>query len=120
VGVLATLGDGSWAASVLDFDIWMGKLDKRTQAVHRSLSRRDAEAAVSEARQIEEIYRLIEDYFVKEGDKADAVRLSQQGRASAGEIVRSVGRRDFEAAFVAALSITQACDTCHDAYKPLE
>jgi hypothetical protein len=108
------------AASILEFDIWMRRIDKRTQAVHRAIGRRDAATAVAEAKEIADLYRLVEDYFAKAESADDAVGLSKAGQAFAGVIVTAVGRDDFEAASEAALGITHACAACHDAYKPLE
>lgn len=108
------------AASILDFDIWMRRIDRRTQAVHRAIGRRDAVATVAEAKEIGDLYALVKDYFATAGSADEAVRFSKEGQEFAGVIVAAVGRNDFEGASVAALGITHACATCHEAYKPLE
>lgn len=106
------------AASILEFDIWMRKIDKRILDVQRTIHGRDAPAAIAHAKEIETLYRLMEEYFISKGKADDAVNLSVEGRSFAGTIAKAVESNDYDTALRAALGIAKACSTCHDAYKP--
>ena len=110
----------AFAQSILDFDEWMQKIDRKSQSVQRNLARKDAAAAGADAREIGELYGSMEAYFTRKGDSADAVKLSKEGRELAATVVRSVAGNDFAAATQAALGIARACRTCHRQYKPLD
>ncbi|HWM71394.1 MAG TPA: hypothetical protein VNO35_32810 [Steroidobacteraceae bacterium] len=108
------------AQSVLDFDGWMQKIDRRSQSVQRALIRKDVNGATADAREIGELYNSMETYFTRRGNSANAVRLSKEGRDLAATVVESVAANDFAAASQAAVGIAHACRTCHLEYKPLE
>ena len=108
------------AASILDFDIWMRKIEKRSQDVQRNIAKQDAGAIVADAKEIEALYQLMEDYFANEGKADDAVKFSKEGKELAASIVQSVEKNDYDTAFKAALGISQACNNCHDVYKPFK
>ena len=108
------------AQSVLDFDEWMQKIDRRSQSVQRNLTRKDVNGATADAREIGELYGSMEAYFTRRGDAANAVKLSKEGRDLAATVVKSVAANDFAGASQAAVSIAHACRTCHLEYKPLE
>jgi hypothetical protein len=105
--------------SVLQFDKWMQRIDRRSQGVQRNLALRDPVAAAADAREVGELYRLLEVYFTQRGDAVDAVRLSRDGAALADAVITSVQANDFDAASRSALSIARACRDCHIEYKPL-
>ncbi|WP_124540428.1 hypothetical protein [Piscinibacter terrae] len=108
------------AASVLDFDVWMRAIDKRSVAVQKSIARRDAVAARADAQEIERLYALMQTYFVDAGNASDAVQISRDGKDLASSITGLVDAQDFDGASQAALRIAQACNDCHDAYKPFK
>jgi len=110
----------AFAQSVLDFDDWMQKIDRRSQSVQRNLARQDASAATADARAIDELYSSMEIYFTRKGDSANAVKISQEGRDLVSIIVSSVTAHDFSAAARAAQTLAKACRTCHLQYKPLD
>lgn len=108
------------AQSVLDFDEWMQKIDRRSQSMQRNLTRKDVNGATADAREIGELYGSMETYFARKGNAANAVKLSKEGRDLAATVVGSMTGNDFAAASQAALGIAHACRTCHLEYKPLE
>jgi hypothetical protein len=119
VAAMATASAAS-GATILEFDKWMQQIDQRSQEVQRRLSRRDADAATAEARELEKLYQWVEDYFARNGNAADAVQVSKEGRELAAVIVRSVEQDDYAAANTAALRMAHSCRQCHDVYKPLQ
>lgn len=106
--------------SILQFDSWMQKVDRRSQSIQRNLAVRDSAAALADAREIGKLYRLMEDYFTQRGDAVDAVKLASDGATLADAVARSLQGNDFTTAFVSATSIARACRDCHIKYKPLD
>jgi hypothetical protein len=108
------------AQSVLEFDEWMQRIDRRSQSVQRNLARQDASAATVDAREIADLYGSMEAYFTRRGGAATAVKLSQEGKELANTVVSSVAGSNFAAATQAAQTLAKACRTCHAQYKPLD
>jgi hypothetical protein len=122
LGVLAVFAAGqiAFGQSVLDFDDWMQRIDRRSQSVQRNLSAGDVTAASADAREIGELYGSMEAYFSRKGNADNAVKLSREGRELAAVVVRSAAAKDLAAASKAAVSIARACRSCHLNYKPLD
>lgn len=110
----------AYSASVLDFDVWMRAIDRRSVAVQKSIAKHDAAATRADAQEIERLYALMEAYFVDAGNASDAVQLSRDGKDLATSIPGLVDAQDFDGAGQAALRIAHACNDCHDAYKPFK
>ena len=107
------------AHSLLDFDRWMQKIEKRSLSMQRSLKRRDASTAVADAREIQTLYLQMRQYFIERGDSASAVELSAHGEHLAARVVEAAGNDDFDAALQAAITLAKECRDCHADYKPL-
>jgi hypothetical protein len=118
-GVLAA-GQAAFGQSVLDFDDWMEKIDRRSQSVQRNLANKSADAASADAREIGDLYGSMETYFTRRGNADNAVKLSKEGKDLAATVIRAAAAKDFAAASQAAVTIAKACRTCHAEYKPLE
>ena len=108
------------AASVLDFDVWMRTIDKRSVDVQKNIDARRTEAAAADARELARLYGLMETYFVDDGHAPDAVTLSQSGKALATGIPAALAAQDFDGAASSALAIAHACNDCHDNHKPFQ
>lgn len=119
LGALLIAGDVA-AQSILEFDRWMQKIEKRSLSVQRNLKRSDADAAIADAREIQALYQLMTEYFVKRGQSQDAVALSRQGVELADQVARSAAASDLDSALGAAITLAKACRDCHRAYKPLD
>ena len=107
------------AASIFEFGQWMQRVEKRALSVQRDLDRADGTAGASDAREIEALYRKMEDYFVLMGDAPRAVELSKKGRQDAGDLATRAAANDFEGARPIIKSMMEDCRTCHREYKPL-
>lgn len=117
-GALA-LAPLSWAHSVFDLDEWMDRIDDGNQDLQRSIAARDRDAALERARELEDLYGLMEKFFVDRGGSENAVRISREGRAQAAAAVRHLNAKQFGAAQARALEIAHGCRGCHIEYKPL-
>ena len=107
------------AHSVFDFDDWMQRIDEGSQDLQRHIDARRHDDAIERAREIEELYGLMEEFFEKRGEAADAVRMSREGREFAVRVQGDLARQRFGAAKGNALKIAHGCRGCHIQYKPL-
>ncbi|HZX30596.1 MAG TPA: hypothetical protein VFF03_04535 [Rhodocyclaceae bacterium] len=115
---LALAAQSAGAQSILDFDIWMQKIDASSQSFFRNLARRDVQAGAADARELARLYRLMEGYYEKRGNADDAVLSSYFGREKAADAARALEGKDFDTAFAAVTDIARDCPNCHR-YKPL-
>ncbi len=107
------------AHSVFDFDDWMQRIDDQSQDLQRHIAKRDAAAASASARELEELYGLMEEFFAQRGSGDDAVRWSREGRQFAQRAQAELAGKRFDSARRNALSIAHGCRDCHFNYKPL-
>jgi hypothetical protein len=107
------------AQSILDFDDWMQQIDDGSQDLQRNIAARDSKAAAAAARQLEELYGLMEEFFGKRRESAAAVGYSREGRNHARAALRAIAAGQFGAARRGALAIAHGCRDCHYSYKPL-
>ena len=120
VALCAVLVTAARAASVLDFDVWMRAIDKRSVDVQKNIEAHRTDAAIADAQELARLYGLMETYFVDDGRTPDAVTLSQSGKALAAGIPASLAAQDFDGAAKSALEIAHACNDCHDNHKPFQ
>ena len=107
------------AASIFEFDRWMQLVEKRALSLQKSLDRSDANTAIADAREIERLYRNMEEYFVLSGDAASAVELSKKGWRDAVDIAARTATNDTDGARSLIKGMMEDCRTCHREYKPL-
>jgi hypothetical protein len=110
---------GTTAQNIFDFDDWMQRIDDGSQNLQRRIAARDAKAASEAAREIEELYGLMEKFFEKRGDAGDAVRWSREGLEIARKTQQELAAGRFGNARRDALAIAHGCRDCHFNYKPL-
>ncbi len=105
-------------ASRFEFSVWMRDIDQKSVSVQKHLQAQRADAARSDARELERLYALMEQYFAKAYPAADAVAVSRDGREQAAAIQQHLAVQNWVAAAKAARAIALACNDCHDPYKP--
>jgi len=107
------------ASSILEFDIWMQKIDRHSQTILTHLKRQDAAAAVADAKALEQLYARMEAFYEARGEHDDPLLLSYDGRERAAAAARQVEQGDFNGAFESAVGIARDCRACHDRFKPV-
>jgi hypothetical protein len=105
-------------ASRLDFGVWMRAIDNRSVSVQQHLRAGRHDAALADARALEQLYADMARYFEQDYPAADAVAISRDGQAQASTIARALAATDLTGAQQAARAIALACNDCHDPYKP--
>jgi len=111
---------GAHAAGALDFDLWMRAIDARSVAVQKHIAAGDADAGADDARELERLYALTEDWFARDAQAGDALAVARSGRALARSIPPALAAGDLAQAAHAAREIARACNDCHDGYKPFK
>lgn len=106
--------------SILEFDQWMQRIEKRALSVQKQLVKQDAAASTEDAQELVALYEQMQHYFEARVNADRAVEMSRDGRDAAAAIVTHVAGKNFDAAVTAARQLTRECRTCHRAYKPLE
>jgi hypothetical protein len=117
--MLGALSGTAIAQSIFEFDDWMQRIDDSSQDLQRHIDGRRRDQAVDTARDIEQLYGLMEKFFEKRGDSSDAIRISREGKALAALIQSDLARQRFKNARANAIAIAQGCRGCHTNYKPL-
>ena len=119
VALLATLSIGAAAHDIFDFDDWMQRIEDGSLDLQRHIAARNSGGAVAAARELEELYGLMEEFFRNREGSAEAVRYSREGRDFAQRALLELDAGHFTAARRSALSIAHGCRDCHFNYKPL-
>ena len=119
VTLLAALSYGVAAQNLLDFDDWMQRIEDGSLDLQRHIAAREPEAATGAAREMEELYGLMEKFFEKRGSADDAVRWSRESREFAIQAQADIAAGRFASARRNALAIAHGCRDCHFNYKPL-
>lgn len=118
--VLMSVSMQAQGASILEFDKWMQRIEKRALSVQKQLVKQDAAASTEDAQELVVLYEQMQHYFEARANAERAVEMSRAGRDAAAAIVTHVAGNNFNAAVTAARQLTRECRTCHRAYKPLE
>jgi len=120
-GIVFIVATGiAYAEAEFDFEELMETIDTNSHNLQDNITNKDGAAAITLAKEMQEEFRLVEGFFEKRGNAADAVSDAKRYEDMAAEIVKFVEANDFESASNKAIEISKACDTaCHDTYKPL-
>ena len=120
-GIIFVLATGIvYAEAEFDFEELMESIDTNSHNLQGNISTKDANATIALAKEMQNQFKLVEGFFEKRGNAADAVIDAKKYEDLAGQIVKYVEANDFDSASNTAIEISKACDTaCHDTYKPL-
>jgi len=87
--------------------------------VQQSIARRDSKGAADDARALQATFALVEIFWAKRGDGADAVALAKEGQDRAADVEKAAGNNDFDRAATAAIKVAETCTPCHRVHRPL-
>ncbi|MEI6066417.1 MAG: hypothetical protein WCP96_03700 [Methylococcaceae bacterium] len=120
-GVIFVLASGLvYAEAEFDFETLMESIDNNSHNLQGNIASKDSTATITLAKQMQSDFKLVEGFFEKRGNAADAVTDAKRYEDMAAEIVKFVEASDFNSASTKAIEISNSCDdACHDTYKPL-
>jgi phosphate-selective porin len=109
-----------YAEAEFDFETLMESIDNNSHNLQGNIATKDANATIALAKQMQSDFKLVEGFFEKRGNAADAVTDAKKYEDMAAEIVKFVEANDFDSASNKAIELSNSCDdACHDTYKPL-
>ena len=109
-----------YAEAEFDFETLMESIDNNSHNLQGNIANKEATATITLAKQMQSDFKLVEGFFEKRGNAADAVTDAKKYEDMAAEIVKFVEANDFDSASNKAIEISNSCDdACHDTYKPL-
>ena len=98
----------------------MKDVETQTQNVQNSISAKDANTALADTKKLLDEFKLVEGFFEKRGNAADAVSISKEYQEKAAAIQKSLAASDYDTAATVAGDFSIQCrGACHDKYKPL-
>jgi hypothetical protein len=100
----------------LDTDL-MQSIEDTNKSMSSNIALKDAKAAVSDSKELNEMFSKVQTYFEQKGGAADAVDLAKKSRTLTDTIVAAVGHNDFDTATESATTLSRTCRTCHTFYK---
>ena len=120
-GIAFVLASGIvYAEAEFDFETLMESIDTNAHNLQGNIASKDANATIELAKKMQSDFKLVEGFFAKRGNAADAVVDAKKYEDLAAEIVKFVEANDYESASNKAIQISNSCDdACHDTYKPL-
>ena len=117
VGVMLAALPARATAPDLD-EVVMQNMEAVNESLSSSLALKDATASATDARDLDQLFAEVEDYFLKRGDAPDALDYTRRSREAAAGILRAISEAKFEVASELAVDISRTCKTCHRKYKP--
>lgn len=103
-------------ATGVDMDL-MQTIEEINDNLASNIAMENAEASLNDARELADLFVIVEEHYVKEPDAADAVAISRDSRTLTGAIVGALENRDFESAANSATDLSRACRSCHTFYR---
>ena len=108
------------AESEFDFEELMKDVETQIQNVQNSISAQDSASALTDVKKLQDEFKLVEGFFERRGNSADAVLNSKEYQDKAAAIQKSLTAGDYTTAANEANDFSKQCrGACHDKYKPL-
>lgn len=100
----------------MDMDL-MQHIEDTNDSLSSNIALEEADAAIADAKMLNELFIVVEKHFVAQPDSSEAVDLSKKSVKFSSEIVTFIEQNDFESAANTATDLSRACKTCHNFYK---
>ncbi len=118
--LLALISSVVSAESEFDFEELMKDVETQIQNVQNSISAQDSATALTDVQKLQDEFKLVEGFFARRGNSADAVLNSKEYQDKAVAIQKALTAGDYNTAATEANDFSKQCrGACHDKYKPL-
>lgn len=104
------------ATGGVDMDL-MQTIEETNDSLASNIAMENADASVADARQLADLFVVVEEHYVKQPDAADAVTISRDSRNLTAAILTALNTKDFESAANSATDLSRACRACHTFYR---
>lgn len=98
----------------------MQTIEEVNDSLSSNISMEAVDAALSDAQLLDELFMLVEQHFVAQGNDNDAIELAQSSKKSTEEIVVLLQEKNFESAAATAIELSRNCKSCHNIYEKEE
>lgn len=115
LSVLMVTGTVAADQVTIDED-YMQVMEDRQKSLSSNLALKNAQAALGDAKSLEESFNDVETFYVHKG-KEDAVNWSRESRDLTIAIEKYITSNDFDTASQTSATLAKTCKTCHRTYK---
>jgi hypothetical protein len=105
------------AAEISVDEDYMQVMEDRQKSLSSNLALKNAQAALDDARELDDMFKDVETYYAHKGNADDAVNWTKESKNLAVSITKYVATQDFDTASVTAVSLAKTCKECHSVYK---
>jgi hypothetical protein len=100
----------------LDTDL-MQTIEDTNKSLSSNIAMQRGDASLSDAKDLTGMFDIVEAYFIKKGDAANAVDLSKKSKDLTLDIARLISEKNFDSATNLATDLSRTCKSCHTFYK---
>ena len=104
------------AATDQDHVKWMKSVQQVCGNLKKGIEAKDAEAAAKDAKALVGSFKTVGDFYT-DRNIPDAVKISKDAEAAAGDVESAVAAKDFEKAAASFKSLMGTCGACHKVHR---
>lgn len=116
-GILVLMTGSVVAAQVTIDEDYMQVMEDRQKSLSSNIALKNSQAALGDAKSLEESFNDVETFYALKGNATDAVTWSKESRDLAVTIQKYVASNDFDTASQTSVTLAKTCKTCHRIYK---
>lgn len=117
IGLSAVLSSNINAEEVeLDQDL-MQTIEDTNKSLSSNIALQRVDPSIEDAKQLTNMFEVVEAHFIKKGDAENAVDLSKKSKALSQDIAKLMNDKNFDAATHLATDLSRTCKSCHTFYK---
>ncbi len=105
------------AAEVSIDEDYMQVMEDRQKSLTSNIALKNGQAAVEDARELDQMFNDVGAYYAHKGNATDAVNWTRESKELAVAITKYVASNDFDTASVKAVTLAKTCKECHSVYK---
>ncbi|HEY6528658.1 MAG TPA: hypothetical protein VIZ65_08180 [Cellvibrionaceae bacterium] len=100
----------------IDTDL-MQSIEDTNKSLSSNIALENDKGSVSDAKDLSEMFAVVEQHFIKKPGATDAANLSKKSKDLSIQIIADVGAKKFDEASNLATELSRACKSCHAFYK---
>jgi hypothetical protein len=114
---LVAIAGGVFAGEISVDEDYMQVMEDRQKSLASNIALKNGQAAVEDAKELDQMFNDVETFYVHKGNASDAVTWTKESKDLAVAITQYVATNDFDTASVKAVSLAKTCKECHSVYK---
>jgi hypothetical protein len=114
---LVAITGGVFAGEISVDEDYMQVMEDRQKSLASNIALKNSQAAVEDAKELDQMFNDVETFYVHKGNALDAVTWTKESKDLAIAITQYVATNDFDTASIKAVSLAKTCKECHSVYK---